>query len=243
MNRIASFLGIVLVITFFACESGSGSKSYKVNNPNLREVVVKEIIQTSSYTYLELKEEGDVYWAAIPRRDDLVEGNTYYYEGSMEMKDFPSEELDKTFETIYFLQGVSDKPFPAASTKKAGKKGSPNVGDMEVEDIVSVEGGITVAELYKNKADYAGKKVKLHGKVVKFTSAVMGKNWVHLQDGSMYGDNVDITITTNDVVNVNDIATFEGAVILDKDFGYGYAYDVLVEEAKLIAVEASTSLQ
>ncbi len=84
---------------------------------------------------------------------------------------------------------------------------------MEVENITPIEGGITIAELYKNKADYAGKEVKLHGKVVKFTSAVMGKNWVHLQDGSMYGDHVDITITTSDVVNVNDVATFEGVVI------------------------------
>ena len=101
------------------------------------------------------------------------------------------------------------------------------------ETFGTIEAVKTVSDLY----------MPVDGEVVKVNPAIMGKNWVHLQDGSRYGGNVDITITTNDVVKVNDVATFEGVVILDKDFGYGYAYDILVEEAKLIDLEGSTSLQ
>lgn len=240
MNRVVSLLAIVLMIAFFACESGSESKSSKVNNPNLREVVVKEIIQTSSYTYLKMKEEGAVYWGAIPRRDDIVEGNTYYFDNFMEMKNFQSKELDRTFDNIYFLQDVSDKPFSSAAAKVTqDKKGSPKAADMEIEYIEPVEGGKTISDLFANKTDLAGKSIKIHGQVVKFTAGVMGKNWVHIQDGTRHGDKNDITITTDDKVKVGDIATFEGQVILDKDFGYGYAYDILIEDAKLIDVDES----
>ena len=235
-------MGLVFMTTLFSCESGSESKSYKLDNPNLREVVVKEVIHTTSYTYLKMKEEGDVYWGAVPRNDNIVEGNTYYFDSYMEMENFPSKELERTFDNIYFIQTFSDKPFPAAPVMTQDKKGSSLVGDMEVENITPVEGGITVAELFDNKADYAGKTVKVHGKVVKYTSAVMGKNWVHLQDGTVSGNNFDITITTSEVVNNGDVVTFEGVVVLDKDFGYGYAYEILIEDAKLIDVEESTSL-
>lgn len=233
------------MVTLFSCESNTNSKMYEVNNPNLRAVEVLDIVQTSNYTYLEMKEEGAVYWGAIPRRDDMVEGNTYYYDSFMEMKNFASKELDKTFESVYFIDVISDEPFAAESAETMGmdKKGTSKVGDMEVELLETVEGSTNIAELYLNKADLAGKKVKVHGKVVKFTSGVMGKNWVHLQDGSRSGDLFDLTITTDGVCEVGDIASFEGVIVLDKDFGYGYAYDVLMEDARMFDLEPFTSLQ
>lgn len=242
MNKVASVLVVVLMVALFSCESGSGSKSIKVNNPNLREVVVKEVIQTTSYTYLKCKEEGAVYWGAIPRRDDIVEGNTYYYDSFMEMKNFPSKELDRTFDNIYFIQSVSDQPYASASAMTPDKKGSPKAADMEVENIAPVEGSTTIGELFDNKAELSGKKVKIHGQVVKFTASVMGKNWVHIQDGTNSGENNDITITTADVVKNGDIVTFEGVVTLDQDFGYGYAYEILVENAVLIGEAESVSM-
>ena len=162
----------------------------------------------------------------------------------MEMKNFQSKELDRTFDNIYFIQSVSDQPYSsAAMVMNENKKGSPKVGDMEVENITPVEGGTTVGELFDNKAELAGKTVRVHGQVVKFTSAVMGKNWVHIQDGTNSGDNIDVTITTADVVKNGDVVTFEGVLNLDKDFGYGYVYEILVEDAKLIEVEESASMQ
>ena len=85
--------------------------------------------------------------------------------------------------------------------------------------------------------------MKVKGHVVKFTEAVMEKNWVHIQDGTKAGGDFDLTITTTNIVAVGDIAVFEGVVTLDKDFGYGYAYDVLLEEAVVLETEKATSLQ
>ena len=241
MRKITSLIAIVFLFTLFACDSvnykESNDNSAKDKKSNLRVGVVVEILQTSSYTYLKFKEDGAEYWGAIPRRNDIVKGNTYYFDSSMEMENFPSKELDRTFESIYFIQSISDKPFPKAGMVTGDKKGSAQVGNMEVQNIEQIEGGVSIAELYDNRSDYAGKRVKIHGKVVKFTPEVMGKNWVHIQDGSKSGNNFDITITTADVVKIDDVATFVGLVVLDKDFGYGYAYDLIIEEAVLIDSE------
>ena len=241
MKKVASLLAIILLFALISCETGSNKgsndKSYKADNPNLKEAVVKEILQTSSYTYLKFEEDGDNYWGAIPRRDDIIKGNTYYFDSSMEMENFPSKELDRTFDRIYFIESISGTPYPKAGMVSGDKKGSARVGNMEVEIIEKVEGGITIAELYENKSEFAGKRVKIHGKVVKFTAEVMGKNWVHIQDGTISGNNFDITITTGDVVKFDDIATFVGLVVLDKDFGAGYAYDLIIEEAVLVDIK------
>jgi len=241
MKKIASFIAIVFMFTFFSCDSPNYKESSDTNvkdsKSNLQTGVVVEILQTSSYTYLKFEENGEEYWGAIPRRNDIVKGNTYYFDSSMEMENFPSKELDRTFDRIYFIQSISDTPYPKAGMVSGDKKGSVQVGNMEVQNIEPVEGGVTIAELYDNRSDFAGKRVKIHGKVVKFTPEVMGKNWVHIQDGTKSGDNFDITITTSDVVKIDDVTTFVGLVVLDKDFGYGYAYDLIVEEAVLLDVK------
>jgi hypothetical protein len=60
----------------------------------------------------------------------------------------------------------------------------------------------------------------------------MGKNWIHVQDGSEFNGEFDLTITTNAVAEVGQTITFEGTIALDKDFGYGYVYSILMEDAK-----------
>jgi len=237
------FLLVVAALIFTACESESGKTNYRAMNPNLRQVEVTEIVQTPSYTYLNLKEEGDTYWAAISRRDDLVDGGTYYFDNFMEMKNFQSKELDKTFESIYFIEEFSDKPFPPAGMVQQQSNGSNVVGDLEVEVIEPAEGGITISELLKNKDDFAGKTIKVKGKVVKFTPSVMEKNWIHIQDGTRSGDNYDLTITTTGTCEVGDIVTVEGNIIVDQDFGYGYVYDVILENGVILESVEATSLQ
>lgn len=95
-------------------------------------------------------------------------------------------------------------------------------------------GGVSVAELYKNRNNYANKKVRVKGKVVKVNSEVMDKNWVHIQDGTNDSGNFDLTITTLALAKVDDIVEFEGTIILNKDFGAGYTYDVIMEGGTII---------
>lgn len=236
-------LNIAVIIVFASCESESTKSSHQSDNPLLREVVVKEVVQTSSYSYLLFKEEGAVYWAAVSRVDDIVVGETYYFDQFMEMKNFHSKELDKNFESIYFIEVLSKDPIPTEKMAMPTKTGSNKVGDFEIESVDPVEGGITIAELYANSSSYDGKIVKIRGSVVKYTPAVMNKNWVHIQDGSRVGGNFDLTITTDATCDAGDLVVFEGKISLDRDFGYGYNYPVIMEDAKMLEIEKATSLQ
>jgi hypothetical protein len=91
---------------------------------------------------------------------------------------------------------------------------------------------VKISDLLENKTSYSGKTVKVTGQVTKYNPQIMGKNWIHIQDGSEYKDGFDLTITTDKEVTVGQTITFEGKIVLDKDFGYGYFYSVLMEEAK-----------
>jgi len=108
---------------------------------------------------------------------------------------------------------------------KAGKE------ELTIE---KAEGGITIAELFENKKEYSGKTVKVKGKVTKVNPEIMGKNWIHLQDGTIYEGEFDLTITSDVIPETGSIVTIEGKVALDKDFGYGYTYPIMLEEAKII---------
>ena len=93
---------------------------------------------------------------------------------------------------------------------------------------------ITITRLLTDRKAYEGKTIKVKGQVTKYNGGIMGKNWVHIQDGTDYKDGFDLTITTQNTVAVGEIVTFEGKIALDKDFGYGYAYSVIMEEGKTV---------
>ncbi len=93
---------------------------------------------------------------------------------------------------------------------------------------------ITIAELYANKTVYQGKTVRLHGKVVKYNPNIMGKNWVHIQDGTEHEGKNDLTATTGMTTKVGDEITIEGTVVLNKDLGAGYFYEILLEDATIV---------
>jgi hypothetical protein len=115
--------------------------------------------------------------------------------------------------------------------------GAPKPADAKVGKVEKAPGAEarTVAELHAQAAALKDRPVVLRGKVVKYNPQILGKNWIHLQDGS--GDpkagTHDITVTCGDTVKVGDVVTLRGTVRLKKDFGAGYAYDVIVEDARL----------
>ena len=57
----------------------------------------------------------------------------------------------------------------------------------------------------------------------------MNQNWIHLQDGSSNSGEFDFTITTAEEAKVGEIITVEGIITLDKDFGAGYFYSIIME--------------
>jgi hypothetical protein len=231
--QLKSIIFIIGIIAFMTSMQSCNNQKNENTNPNSRKITAEEIIQSSQYTYVKVKEDDKDFWIAINKRE-VVKGGTYYIGKGLEMQKFTSKELKRTFDIIYFIQNFSDQPIVEATGMPAGATtGKKTVEKKEGIKVKPAEGGITIAGLYAEKDSYSGRKVKISGEVVKFNSGIMNKNWVHIQDGTESAGSYDLTITTNDAVNVGDIVTFEGTIVLNKDFGAGYSYDVIMEDAKV----------
>ena len=218
----------------FAVSCKMKNKSGENLAPNVHQVTAEEVIQTSGYTYVRVSEENKETWIAITRQE-VEKGKSYYYQPSVEMTDFVSKELKRTFKTIVFVDKFSDQPITLNKPKIANMpKGAQPAIAKEGLKVERAEGGITIAELYARKDSYAGKTVRIKGEVVKYNEGILGKNWAHIQDGSNNNGSFDIAVTTDDTTKVGDVVTFEGTVSIKKDFGYGYFYEVLIENGKLI---------
>jgi hypothetical protein len=157
----------------------------------------------------------------------------------MEMDYFYSKDLDRTFDKIYFVGDLSRNPIPLrahqdpmGSVESPGSdmRPAPNRMDLNIEPR---EGSITIAELFANKLKYANEVVKVTGEVTRYNPGIMSRNWVHIQDGTKNDGDFDLTVTTLDHVKVGDVVIIEGRVALDKDFGAGYFYSLIVENANV----------
>ncbi len=197
-------------------------------------VSVTKAIQANSYTYLLVEEGGQAYWIAVDKMEPAI-GGTYYYTQAMEMNDFHSKDLDTTFAQVFFVQDLGTEQAAEQPAMNA-QPTAPGRRAVEFDDAIRVEpatGGITVAQLFGDKAGYSGKEVLLRGQVTKVNNDIMDRNWVHIQDGTETDGQFDLTFTTDSYVKVGDVVTVQGKVALDKDFGAGYFYDVIVEGAKV----------
>jgi len=206
---------------------------------------VLETMNSGGYTYLKLQTAQGTMWAAVREMKAKV-GSTVSINAEMTMENFESNSLHRKFDRIVF--GSVAGPAPEQKAKQASMlsgsspMGTPtqhmaaaaNVGDVKV---AKAEGpnAKTVAELWASKDALKGKTVVVRGKVVKSLPGIMGKNWLHLRDGSGSRANGsdDITVTTDAIASVGDVVVVTGVVHVDKDFGAGYLYPVIIEEAKL----------
>ena len=199
---------------------------------------VLEVKDVESYTYLRLKTADGETWAAVGKAP-LKKGAKVTIENVMVMTNFESKALKKTFPKIVFgtLAGTGAKVAGATDQMAAAHSGQPRVefvGDVKVPK-ASGPDARTVAEVIAKSAELKDKTVLIRGKVVKFSGGIMGKNWIHLRDGSgSAADKTDdLLVTTQGEAKVGDVVVAKGVVHTDKDFGAGYAYKVLVEEATL----------
>jgi len=203
---------------------------------------VLERIDAAPYCYLRLQTAQGEVWAAVPEAK-IEKGTDVTIANPMLMNNFESKTLNRTFAVVYFgtlaPAGGATAAAPAAPAAGApAPMGTPPPAPMEAGKVDKATGADahTVADVWAKKASLKEKTVSIRGKVVKYNPGVMGKNWLHLQDGS--GDagkgTHDITVTSQDPAAKGDVVTIKGVVKLDKDFGAGYTYAVIVEEAKVV---------
>jgi hypothetical protein len=210
---------------------------------------VLERLDAPPYSYLRIQSGKEEQWAAVPKAE-VAKGTEVTVLNAMPMANFESKTLKRKFDVVFF--GTLEGSGPAAAGPAAGMppgdgtpagmaqqharaaQGPANVGDVKVARATGADAR-TISEIYAQKGALKEKAVTVRGKVVKFNPGIMGKNWVHIQDGTGKADKQDndITVTTQDMTSVGDTVLVKGMVRIDKDFGAGYAYPVIVEDAKL----------
>ncbi len=194
--------------------------------------VVLETMAASKYTYVLLDTGKNKVWLAGPKIKVMVGDKLSASEG-MEMNNFTSKTLKKTFEKIYFIPKWLVTGNKVAQSGHAANEHTKVNTQIFVKTIKHHRDEIAIGKIYEHKSQYKGKKVRVRGTVVKFLTQIMGKNWIHLQDGSSE-KYPDLTITTTESVKVGDVVKLEGIITTEKDFGFGYFYPVIMENAVLI---------
>jgi len=193
---------------------------------------VVETMDSGGYTYAKIDRGGTQVWVAGPATKLAVGTKVGAMTGTL-MSGFRSDTLGRTFEAIYFVSS-----FPGASAAAAAEPHAPaatatgSATEM-IEKIEPAAGGTTVAGVYAGKATLTGKPVVVRGKVVKLNTGIMGRNWLHLRDGTGGAGTNDLLVTTDATVKVGDVVIARGTLATDKDFGGGYKYDVVVESATI----------
>jgi uncharacterized protein YdeI (BOF family) len=214
----------------------------------LKGKVLERLDAPPQYSYLKLAVGKEEMWAAVPI-SKIEKGKEVTVVNAMPMANFESKTLNRKFDTVFFgtLEGAAPPPSEAA---KAGASMDPSPGNMAAQHANVGKGAVdvgnvkvdkatgadarTVAEVYAQKAQLKDKPVTIRGKVVKYNAGIMGKNWLHVRDGSGKPDvDNDLTITSDDMATVGDVVIIKGTVRTDQDFSSGYKYPVLVDGAKI----------
>jgi len=196
---------------------------------------VAETIDAGSYTYIRIEESNT--WIATTTTE-VSGGNQIVYSGGSEMRDFYSKSLDRTFESIWFVENVSISGRDPDQTHQGAVKGhgspipiSTAVTAPAPGEIAKLDGGKTVDEIVSDPAAFKGQAVSLRARVTKVSAKIMGKNWITLQDGTGTAPNNKLIATSSEMVAVGEVVTAKGVIENDVDLGYGYHYDALLEEA------------
>jgi hypothetical protein len=201
---------------------------------------VIETINAAGYTYLRVESGSGKVWAAAPEMP-IKPGDHVVVSGAMPMANFHSKTLNRSFDVMYFSGSVivngktppasgAASPLPAGHPPTAAKD-SPS---LDLADIKRAPNGKTVAEIYAAGAALAGKPVKLRGRVVKYNGGILGRNWLHVRDGSGADGTNDLTVTSKGTAKVGDLVLVEGLLAANRDFGAGYKYGLIVEDATIV---------
>jgi len=229
------FMLLILVVVFSSCvrnKNGVGVQNTLPANSKIFEVT--EVIQASNYTYLKVNENMTERWVAVTKQEINV-GDVFYYDGALQMNNFKSKDLNRTFDEIYFVTQISKTPIVH---EKMGSGMPAHSGKIETQKLSSITleksaNEITLASIFEKRDEFAAKEFEIRGIVVKVNKQVMGKNWIHIQDGTDFNNDFDLTITTQDLAEIGDEVTFKGKISVNKDFGSGYSYEVIMEDAVL----------
>jgi hypothetical protein len=240
MKRSLILVVIIAAFAFSACNKkeepkpmpNSGAMGGNAAAAHTAKVLDK--IDVSNYTYLQLSENGSTYWIATTKMP-VEKGESVQFSKAQEMKNFHSDELKRTWESILFVSDCVKEGQGSSASASGGGMMHPRVTSApEKITVPTLKGGKTIAEIYSQKQALAGKTVKIRAKVTKYNQGIMDRNWIHLQDGTNDGGAYELMVTSKQATQLGDVITVEGKISLDKNFGAGYSYPVMIEDAKIV---------
>lgn len=227
------------------------------NQSNLSEAfkgTVMDVIHAGRYAYIQIETGKKLVWVAVPGFDGAP-GDKVDVPPGVPVADFQSRTLKRKFDMIYFVGGVRKEgesapeqqaqkmPQGQAPTGSAAENPMmhPSMGELsqgpaiDIGKVEKAKDGQTVSEIITGSKSFNGKQIRVRAKVIKFTPNIMGKNWVHVRDGSGVEGANELIITTTDTVKVGDMVMVSGVVSLDRDYGFGLKYPLIIENAKISA--------
>ena len=242
LNHAGIAVALLVISSFFLLGTGKANFAHastgntdttQQHTPGRIYGKVTDILEAAGYTYAEVDTGKEKVWAAATSTP-LKVGDMVAFTTEMPMRNFHSSTIDRDFPIIYFVGRfiTNDASQAGASTAMASPHGTikSTPTATAIEGINKVEGGNTIAEIRAGKQKFNGKAIRVRGKVTKYNANVMGKNWIHIRDSSTLDD---LTVTTANTAAMDAIVVVEGILTLDKDFGYGYVYPLIVEDASV----------
>lgn len=198
---------------------------------------ILETMNSGGYTYALIDTGTEEIWAATSQVAVAV-GDPVTIVNPMVMPHFHSSTLDRTFDRVLFtdsFSGGAAAADPHSGMMSSFHGGQAPMGGADLEEIAvePAEGGVTVEEVFRRRDELVGKEIVLRGQVVKYNAQILDVNWLHLRDGSGEDGTNDLTVTTTSPAAVGDVVTIRGKLIANKDYGSGYKYDLIVENAEI----------
>lgn len=192
-------------------------------------VVALETIPASRYIYIRVKEGNEEFWIATLNQEIKV-GQKYHFHGGLLKTNFHSKEHNRTFEKMYLVSNLvsADHATQPTTINIPGE----HAGLPPPTKNINIEGSTKIKEIVTHPQKFEGKKVQVSGKCVKLNANIMGRNWMHLQDGSK--NDYDFVVTSNQMIPEGGVVTMVGTIHLKKDFGAGYYYEIIMEDAAIV---------
>jgi hypothetical protein len=223
--------------------SNTSGGSVDFNSPTSNEfhsIVVTEVLPTSKYVYLNVTEGDETYWIAA-RSMDVKVGEAYYYKGGLLKTNFESKEYNRVFDKVILVSSLvaaanhgneEAKMGSLTDNSKTPLNTSKQDIEMHTEKVVHRQGSMKISELVKNPKKYEGQTIQIDGVCTKINAGIMDRNWIHIKDGSK--DDFDLVITSDAFIPEGALFTIKAVVVLNKDFGAGYKYDLILENGTLV---------
>lgn len=189
------------------------------------EGTVVDTLNGGGYTYLQIDDTKKKYWVAV-EGTKVEKGTEVRFTEELRAKNFESKSLNRTFDEIVFASNLQYR------TNVPEKGNLALINEQVKESLYKQNGTMSVKEAWEKRASLKDKTIAIRGKVVKASPNILGQNWIHIQDGTGEGSEVGrIVFTSKELPKVGDIVTASGVVSVDKDFGSGYFYKIIVQNA------------